>query len=298
MNITPQLLLNFVIAGVMIGALYALMAMGITFIYSIMKMINWSMGEFYMLGSYVQWALIAFVLGNKFWYLGILGSAVALFVLGIIVQRLLIRPMFSTSMERKDEYGTVVTIALALFLRNLMTVLSGPETRSPGRLFDRVVIGGLPISGDRFVAFVGALLIIGLFYVVLNHTWIGMAFRGSSQNRVGVQTAGINVLRIDQYAFAIGVTLAGLAGALLAPVFLVFPENGAVTTMKGFEIIIIGGMGSLPGAALGGLLLGLIESLGSVFIGSGLRNVYGFVFLIIVLLIKPTGLFGESERLS
>jgi branched-chain amino acid transport system permease protein len=160
------------------------------------------------------------------------------------------------------------------------------------------MIGGLPVSGNRFAAFVGALLIIGLFYLLLNYTWLGRAFRASSQNRVGIQTVGINVLRIDQIAFAIGVTLAGLAGALLAPVFNVFPENGAVTTMKGFEIIIIGGMGSLPGAALGGLLLGVIESLGSVFIDSGLRNVYGFIFLILVLLVRPTGLFGEKERLS
>ena len=298
MNITPQLLLNFLIAGVMIGTLYALMAMGITFIYSIMKMINWSMGEFYMIGSYTQWFLISFLLGGELWFVGIIGTAVALFIIGLIVQWLLIRPMFSTGMERKDEYGTVVTIALALFLRNLATVLSGPNTRAPDVNLGRLMFGTLPISGNRFAAFVGALIVIGVFYLILNYTWLGRAFRASSQNRVGVQTAGINVLKIDQIAFALGITLAGVAGALLAPVFNVFPENGAVTTMKGFEIIIIGGMGSLPGAAIGGLLLGIIESLGSVFIGSSLRNVYGFVFLLIILLIKPTGLFGEKERLS
>lgn len=298
MNITPQLLANFIIAGIMIGALYALMAMGITFIYSIMKMINWSMGEFYMLGSYAQWALVAFFLGTNFWYVGIIGSMILMFLVGLIVQRILIRPMFSTGMERKDEYGTVVTIALALFLRNLMTYLSGPDTRSPGSYLERVNLLGLPVSGDRFAAFVGAIIVIILFYILLRYTWIGLAFRASSQNRVGVQTAGIDILRIDQMAFAIGIVLAAVAGALLAPVFLVYPENGAVATMKGFEIIIIGGMGSLPGAALGGLLLGLVESLGSVFISSGLRNVYGFMLLIIILLIKPTGLFGERERLS
>jgi len=298
MDITPQLFLNFLIAGVMIGTLYALMAMGITFIYSIMKMINWSMGEFYMIGSYTQWALISFVLGGQMWFIGVIGTAVVLFLIGLVVQWLLIRPMFSTGMERKDEYGTVVTIALALFLRNLATVLSGPNTRAPDINMGRVMFGSLPISGNRFAAFLGSLVVIGLFYLLLNYTWLGRAFRAGSQNRVGVQTAGINVLRIDQIAFALGVTLAGVAGALLAPVFNVFPENGAVTTMKGFEIIIIGGMGSLPGAALGGLLLGIIESLGSVFLGSGLRNVYGFIFLIIILLIKPTGLFGEKERLS
>jgi branched-chain amino acid transport system permease protein len=298
MDVTPRLLLNFLIAGVMMGTLYALMAMGITFIYSIMKMINWSMGEFYMLGSYAQWALVSFLLGTRFWHVGIVGSMVLLFIIGLVVHRILIQPMFSTGMERKDEYGTVVTIALALFLRNLMTYLSGPDTRTPGKYLHRVNLAGLPISGDRLAAFVGAIIIIALFYVLLRYTWIGLAFRASAQNRIGVQTAGLGILQIDQMAFALGIMLAAVAGALLAPVFLVYPGNGAITTMKGFEIIIIGGMGSLPGAALGGLLLGLTESLGSVFITSSLRNVYGFVLLLIILLIKPTGLFGERERLS
>ena len=298
MIVTPELLLNFIIAGLIIGTLYALMAMGITFIYSIMKMINWSMGEFYMLGSYAQWFLVSFIFGSQLWYLGILGTAVILFVLGLVVQYLLIRPMFSTNMERKDEYGTVITIALALFMRNLAIVLSGPNTRTPDIDLGRVTIGNLPVSGERLAAFIGAIVVIGLFYYILNYTWIGMSFKAGSQNRVGVQTAGINILRIDQIAFAIGVTLAGVAGALLAPVFLVFPQNGAVTTVKGFEIIIIGGLGSLPGAFVGGLLLGLVESLGSVFISTSLRDVYGFMLLLIILIIKPTGLFGERERLS
>jgi branched-chain amino acid transport system permease protein len=298
MHVTPQLFLNFLLAGIVIGSLYALMAMGITFIYSIMKMINWAMGEFYMIGSYTQWFLISFLLGGQYWYLGIVGTAVIMFGVGLVVQFLLIRPMFSTSMERRDEYGTVITIALALFLRNLATVLSGPNTRTPDIKLERVMLGSLPLGGERFAAFIGAIVVIALFYWLINHTWIGLAFKASAQNRVGVQTAGINVLRLDQVAFAIGVTLAGIAGALLAPVFLVFPENGAVTTVKGFEIIIIGGLGSLPGAVVGGLLLGIIESLGSVFIDTSLRNVYGFIFLIIVLVIKPTGLFGERERLS
>ncbi len=298
MVITTELLINFTIAGLMIGVLYALMALGITFIYSIMKMINWAMGEFYMLGSYVQWALIVFILGADYWYVGIIGSMILVFGVGLVVQRVLISPMFTTGMERKDEYGTVVTIALSLFLRNLMTVLSGPDTRTPGRFLPPITLGTLPVSGDRFAAFAGALILIFLFYLLLNYTWVGMAFKASSQNRVGVQTAGINILRIDQAAFAIGVMLAAAAGALLAPVFLVYPSNGAIATVKGFEIIIIGGMGSIPGAVLGAILLGLTESLGSVFISSGLRDVFGFVLLLIILLIKPTGLFGERERLS
>lgn len=297
-DVSPELLANFLVSGLIIGVLYALMAMGITFIYSIMKMINWSMGEFYMIGSYVQWFLVSFVLGGSLWYLGVLGTAAVVFVVGLFVHRALIRPMFSTAMERRNEYGTVVTIALALFLRNLATVLNGPDTRTPAIDLSPVVIGFLRVGGTRVAALVGAVIIIGLFYYLLTRTWSGLAFRASSENRVGVQTAGLNILRVDQVAFAIGVTLAGLAGALLAPVFLVFPANGAVTTVKGFEIIIIGGLGSVPGAAIAGILLGLVESLGSVFLGTSLRDVYGFLFLLIVLVIRPQGLFGERSRLT
>ena len=131
MIVTPELLLNFIVAGLIIGTLYALMAMGITFIYSIMKMINWSMGEFYMLGSYVQWFLVSFhMLGSQLWFLGISGNGCSPVPRWACRPILLIRPMFSTNMERKDEYGTVITIALALFMRNLAIVLSGPNTRT------------------------------------------------------------------------------------------------------------------------------------------------------------------------
>jgi len=119
-----------------------------------------------------------------------------------------------------------------------------------------------------------------------------------SQNRIGIQTAGINVRRLDEIAFGIGVGLAAAAGALLAPVFLVWAESGSVPTMKGFEIIVIGGLGSIPGSIIAALLLGLIESLGSVYISSVYRDLFGFVFLILILVFRPNGLFGERERLA
>src|SRR5438132_542925 len=174
---TVELLIQTLIAGVIIGVLYALMALGITFIYSIVKMINWSMGEFYMIGGYLQYLL-----------------------------------------------------------------------------------------------------------------------RAAAQSRIGAQTAGVDVFRLDQIAFGIGVGLAGLAGALLAPVFMVFPTSGVVTTVKGFEIIVIGGLGSIPGALIAGVLLGVVESLGASFISAPYQNVYGFLLVIVVLLLRPTGLFGERIR--
>lgn len=298
MSVSSELLFQFILAGLIIGILYALMAIGITFIYSIMKLINWAMGDFYMIGSFVQYLIVAFVIGNSFWYLGIPIAMGVVFALGMIVQRVLIKPMFTGGLERKTEYATIITITLALLLRSLAAALNGPYQRTPGQYMDKVYIGPLAVSGDRVVAGIGALVIMALFYFILRKTWIGMALRAAAQNRVGIQTAGINIEQLDQIAFGIGVALAAAAGALLAPVFLVFPNNGAITTMKGFEIIIIGGLGSIPGALIAGISLGLIESLGSVFIDPRFQHVYGFIFLLLVLIFRPTGLFGEKERVA
>jgi len=294
--VDPVLVSQYVLSGVVIGLIYSLMALGITFIYGIMKMINWGMGEFYMLGSYAQYALIATLLGPRRWWLALPLTMGAVFVLGLIIQRLLLRPMFVGVVERRDEYATIVTIAMMVFFRNLAIVVGGPNQYAPGDYAKPTRLGPLPISGNRFVALIATLVLLALFYLVVKHTAIGRALRGAAQNRVGIQTAGIDVLRLDMIAFGVGVALAAAAGALLAPDFLVYPENGAISTFKGFEIIVIGGLGSIAGSVVGGLLLGVLEALGSVFISSAYRDLYGFVLLILVLVVRPTGLFGERER--
>ena len=204
--------------------------------------------------------------------------------------------MFTGGIERRDDYATVVTIALLLLLRNLATALSGPYQRTPGTTLPGVMLGPLPESGARFAAFLAALAAIALFTLLLKRTWLGLALRAASQSRVGAQTAGVDVLSLDKLAFGIGVGLAGLAGALLAPVFMVYPTDGVVTTTKGFEIIVIGGLGSVPGALIAGIALGIAESLGATFIASAYQNAYGFVLLLLVLALRPSGLFGERLR--
>jgi branched-chain amino acid transport system permease protein len=296
MIFTWELFVQTLMAGVMIGVLYALMALGITFIYSIVKMINWAMGEFYMIGSYLQFILVVYLLGPDFWWAAALLSAAGVFLIGILVEPVLIKPMFVKALERKDDYATVVTIALLLLLRNLATALSGPYQRTPGSVLPPVELGPLPLDGARVAAFVSALLALALFQFLIKRTWLGLALRAAADSRIGAQTSGVNILRLDQVAFGIGVALAGLAGALLAPVFLVFPTDGVVTTVKGFEIIVIGGLGSIPGALVGGLLLGVVESLGAAFISSPYQNAYGFLLVLLVLLIRPTGLFGARLR--
>jgi len=293
---SSELLAQTLIAGVMIGVIYALMALGITFIYSIVKMINWAMGEFYMIGSFVQYGLVVYFLGPDLWWVAVPLSAATVFLLGILLEPILIKPMFTRGIERRDDYATVVTIALLLLLRNLATALGGPYQRNPGSTLPTVMIGPLPESGARFAAFLCTLATLALFYVLMKRTWLGLALRAAAQSRIGAETAGVDILRLDQAAFGIGVALAAVAGALLAPVFFVFPTNGIVTTVKGFEIIVIGGLGSIPGALVAGVLLGVVESLGTAFISSPYQNAYGFLLVLLVLLIRPTGLFGERVR--
>ena len=287
---------QYVLAGLVIGVIYSLMALGITFIYSIMKMINWAMGEFFMIGSYVQYVLIVTLVGPTRWWLALPVAMGSVFLLGVVIQRVLLRPMYVGVIERRDEYATVVTIALMIFFRNLAIVLGGPNQYSPRDYAKPTTLLTLPLSGNRFVALVGALVLLGLFYLLVTRTWVGRALRGAAQNRIGIQTAGIDVLRLDMLAFGVGVAMAAAAGALLAPDFLVYPENGAISTFKGFEIIVIGGLGSILGSVVGGVLLGVIEALGSVFVSPAYKDLYGFLLLIALLVMRPNGLFGERER--
>jgi branched-chain amino acid transport system permease protein len=289
---------QYVLAGLVIGVIYSLMALGITFIYSIMKMINWAMGEFFMIGSYVQYVLIVTLFGGARWWLALPVAMASVFVLGLVIQRLLLRPMYVGVIERRDEYATIVTIALMILFRNLAIVLGGPNQYAPPDYARPVTLGTLPLSGNRFVALIGTAVLLALFLLVIKTTWIGRALRGAAQNRVGIQTAGVDVLRLDMIAFGVGVALAAGAGALLAPDFLVYPENGSISTFKGFEIIVIGGLGSIAGSLVGGLLLGVIEALGSVFLSAAYKDLYGFLLLIVLLVFRPTGLFGERERIA
>src|SRR5215831_11454938 len=196
--ISTELIAQSLLAGIIIGIVYALMALGITFIYSIVKMINWAMGEFYMIGSYVQYFLIIELLGPDLWFVAAPLAAFSVFLVGYLLEPLLIKPMFTAGIERKDDYATVVTIALLLMLRNLATALSGPYQRTPGTNLPTVMLGPLPESGARFAAFLCALAAIAAFHLLLKKSWLGLALRAAAQSRVGVQTAGVDVLRLDQ----------------------------------------------------------------------------------------------------
>src|SRR5205807_2512507 len=238
---STELLTQTLIAGLMIGVLYALMALGITFIYSIVRMINWAMGEFYMLGSYIRYIVVAYALGRNLWWLAVIISTAGTFLIGYLIEPILIKPMHARAMERRDDYATVVTIALLLMLRSLAVAIGGPYQFRPETNLPIMWVGPLPMEGARVAASLCALLALALFYVVISKTWAGLALRAAAQNRVAAQTSGVDVFRLDALAFAIGVALAGLAGVPPAPPFLVYPTHGGVRTLKGLGSLVVGG---------------------------------------------------------
>jgi len=209
---STELLIQTLIAGLMIGVLYALMALGITFIYSIVKMINWAMGEFYMLGSYLQYVVVAYLFGPSLWWLAVIVSGAGTFLVGYLLEPVLIRPMHSSAMERRDDYATIVTIALLIMLRSLAVAIVGPYQFRPETNLPIVWIGPLPQEGARVAASACALIALAVFYLVITRTWVGLALRATAQNRIAAQTSGVDVLRLDAVAFGIGVALAGIAG--------------------------------------------------------------------------------------
>ncbi len=292
------ILSQVLITAIMMGAMYALMALGITFIASIMKMINWSMGEFYMIGSFIQYNVIIHLVGPERWYLAVPISMFGVFLLGLVIQRVLLAPMFNYSDAHRFEYATLITIALSVLFQNLAIIIAGPYQLSPKEYLPTTPLGNLGISlnGSRLAGAIGAAIILVGFWFFVKKTMLGLSFLGTAQNRVGAQTCGIKLQRVDMIGFGTGVALAAAAGALLAPVFLVYPMNGATSTVKGFEIIVIGGLGSLPGAVIAAFGLAMVEGFGSYYIDPKYQDLYGFAFLVAFLILRPQGLFGERER--
>lgn len=288
--------LSQLVNGLIFGLIYALIALGLTIVFSIMRVVNFAHGEFLMLGGYALW-LFTVPLGLPP-LLGLPLSMAAVAMFGVAVERLLLRPIYTTRIERPEEYAIILTFGLSLFLQNGALATAGAYEYTPESFWSgsKQVIGDLWLSGDRLFAAGMSAVLIGITLFLLYGTWTGRALRSTAQNRVGATVVGIDTTRMNVLAIALAGLLAGAAGGLLSPIFLVYPDVGVVPVVKAFVVIVLGGMGSIPGAVVAALLLGLVESLGSVYVSLAYRDAYSFLVLIAVLLVRPYGLFGHRER--
>jgi len=294
-----MLTLDLLINGLVIGVFYALMAIGLSLIFGILKVVNFAHGEFYMVGAYA-YTLSALSLGISPW-LSLPFALLVGLLLGLVVERLLMRPLYSgyTSWGvMRDEYAVIVTFALSIFLINIVDKVVGPYAYKGPALINisRITIGPVAISGHRLVAALLAVAIIVVVALIIRYTFWGRQIQAVSQNRLGASLAGIDTAKASAIVFSLAGGLAAVSGALLANIFNPTPDVGVFPAIKSYVIVVLGGMGSVPGSIIASIILGVLESFGGVYISYQYRDTFGLFILVLFLLFRPQGLFGEKAR--
>jgi branched-chain amino acid transport system permease protein len=286
--VSVDLLVQALLNGFGLAMVYVLVALGLTLIFSILEIINFAHGEFYMLGGYVTYYVFA-VFGLD--YFATLALAIlAVGAAGVVAERLIFRHL-----RGKTLNAFIVSLGLLWVMQASAQLSFGVLDKPVPSAFSGIVRAfGLVISVERLVVSLSAVVLIAALYLFLRWSRPGRAMRAVAQDADAAALQGVDIELVSALGFGIGCALAGGAGGLLAPLFAVSPAMGALPVVKAFIIIIIGGMGSLPGAVVGGLLLGSVEGLGSLFMGSAAVNVLGFLVVILVLLVRPRGLFGGA----
>jgi len=281
--------LQYLINGLIIGGAYALIGLGLTLVLGIMKVVNFAHGEMYMLGAYFLFTFFT-KMGMNF-YLGMLLAILVVMLIGFVYERSILKPL------RKRSIDTVMLsmIGFSLLIQNIAMLIWTPvpeAIKSPFPL-TAYTLAGLYFLPQRIMVICAAFLLVILTHLLLRKTKVGKAMRATFQDLEAASLMGIKIDRIYSFTFVLGAGLAAAAGTLLGPIFTVHPYIGNLANAKAFAIVIIGGLGSFPGAITSGLLLGIFESLGAGYVSSGYQDAIGFILLILILIYRPTGLFGK-----
>lgn len=285
---SPIIIFEALANGLMLGAVYALIALGLTLIYGVLHIVNFAHGALLTVAMYAIW--LAFEKFGLDPYLAILVVTPLMFALGYALQRFIIGP----SSHGSDNGILLVTLGLSIVIQNLLLAgfSSDTLTIATDYAFGVVPIGPLLLSLPRVIGLGVSLLTALLLWIVLNRTDIGKAIRAVAKERLGASLVGINVAHVYAMTFALGTACLAIAAGLLMPTFYVSPTTGAAFVLVAFTIVVLGGMGSILGALIGGLLIGVVEAVFSLFLGDSLGQIGIFLIFILVLLVKPTGLFG------
>lgn len=284
-----QLLIQIGVNGLIMGLVYILMALGFTLIFGIMRIVNFAHGEFYMLGALAVMVLFS-TLGINY-YASVIVAALLVALFGAAIERIFLRQFVGRELN-----GMIMTLAIAITIQAGATIVFGPQEMSIPRPVTGVMnFGGILIPTDRLLVGAIAITILVLFYLFLRFATVGLAMRAVAQDWEAAALQGIRPQRIYLLSFGIGSMLAGLAGALMAPIYTISPYIGEVPMLKAFIVVILGGLGSLPGAVVGGLLLGVVEAGFSTFINSTVATMISFGLVVAILLFKPAGILGQSR---
>ncbi len=277
--------------GIMLGSVYSLVALGLTLIYGILHIPNFAHGHMYMWAAFTSLFLVL-IYHTNYW----VALALAMIVLGLAgagIERVIYRPL----REAPHVNSFIAAIGLLLILESLSLIFFGADFRRFPSTYDQSMqIFGVAVTRQRLIVIGAAALLILLLQLFLKRTWLGATIEAVAQNPEGAKLVGISTDRVSSLTFAIGTALAAAAATLIAPIFLVYPTMGAMPNLKAFVVIIIGGMGSIPGAVIGGYMLGLIEALGGGYISTAYKDIFAFGALVTFLTFRPMGLFGKGVR--
>ena len=276
----------------MVGSIYALIAMGVAMIYGVMNVPHFALGAKAMLGGYVAFFMTAFF--HQAYGVALIGSIVVLALLGLGVERWIFRPL--TKAPGINSF--ISAFGLLLVFENFALIAFGTAYRRILSPYDRQMIHilGANLTMQRLLVVIIAIILMIALHLFIKYTTLGAAIRAVAQNRRGALLCGIHTERIAGITMAIGSGLAGVAGALIGPLAMVYPTMGDTLIVKAFVITILGGMGSIIGAIVGGYILGLIEALGAMYISVDYKDAFAFAVLVLVLAVRPQGLFGKSQR--
>lgn len=285
MEILVQQLFN----GLTIGSVYALVALGLTLVYGILHIPNFAHGALYMMGGYIT--LMMMVQYGLHYWLAILVSVIVVGLIGVLMERLVFYPL----RHAPPIHDKIAAIGILLFLEAFAQFVWGADYQTMPTPYGQVIeLFGLTFTMQRLLIIIAAIAVMVLLYLFLKKTFTGASIIAMSQERDGANLVGINTNRVAMLTFLISGGLAAIASSLAAPINLVFPGMGQLVILKAFVIIILGGMGSIPGAIIGGYILGFSESLGATYISNDYKDIIAFILLVIILSVKPTGLFAKG----
>ena len=282
---------NVIVGGLLLGAVYALLATGLNVIFGVMRMVNFAHGEMVVVGMYVGYGLWAWTGAPALVAAPI--AALLLFAMGYLFQRFLANRF----VEAPQHMQFILYISIALIITGLHAVFFGPDPRGiqSAASFEVYQLGMIRFDAVRTQAAVASLVLIAALWAWFRYTLTGKAIEAAAENRVGGQAIGIRIAHLFALTAGLGFACAGAAGALVAPMFDVQPYLGGEFTLVAFIIVIVGGLASLPGALVGGLLIGLAEALAATVVAPSMKSLFSYGLLVLVILLRPQGLFGKVE---
>lgn len=282
------------INGITVGGIYALIALGYTMVYGILKIVNFAHGDVFMIGSFLG---LVFVQGMGLpFYVAFPLAAVATAIVGILIEKVAYRPI---RVHGADALAILISaLGVSIFLENFAQLVWGTETHSYVQQIEKKTykFGGITLSNIQIGVIILCIALMVVLYLIVNKTKIGVAMRATSQSIVSAQLMGINTEKIISLTFGVGSALACVAGILVGTYYdAVYPLVGYSYGLKAFAAAILGGIGSIPGAMLGGFLIGIVETLGAGYISAGYKDAFAFGILILVLIFRPSGLLGKKH---